>query len=328
MKDVFFRDIPGVPLSSNRLKHDKSSMADQLSRRMMPEIDKIMDFAIKYHAEDEIFLVFGSAITRQPVPLNFIKEWMDRYPTLAFTLLKVYPPTENDELLPELEEISHLVIRNIIKSANETKIAALVALEKLAKTIGSLPLRHYLDLLMLAAQSIRGKTLVQEVLLVLNEKRIEHCPSSPKNDYGHKHALGVAFDRAEDAAEECPCNEDGRPHKKMRVPPSHAKLQFGPDYVDKGEVTATIRIDAKTAVRLHSHVRLQAASRAENRWIDAPIMDGLVVQATKGQLKIKLLHPAPPEMEVMDWNLYDAGTTGTLMFISQDVVLKTALISH
>ncbi|KAH9477348.1 putative RNA-dependent RNA polymerase 1 [Psilocybe cubensis] len=311
MKDVFFRNIPGIPLASNRLKHNKESMEEQLSRRMMPEIDKIMEFAINHHAEDEIFLVFGSVIARQPIPLDFIEQWMGRYPTLAFTLLQIYPPNDNGELLPELEEISYLIVRNVIRSANETKIAALVALEKLAKSIGSMPLRHYMDLLMLAALSVRGKTLVQEVFFLLNDGRKAHCPPSPRDEYGQKHALGVAFDRADEAAEECPCNEDGRPQRKMRVPPSHAKLKFDPDYANKGEVTATIRIDAKTAVRLHSHVRLQAASRAENRWIDAPIMDGVVVQAIKGELKIKLFHPAPPEMEVMDWNLYDAGTTAT-----------------
>ncbi|KDR76562.1 hypothetical protein GALMADRAFT_450547 [Galerina marginata CBS 339.88] len=311
MKDAFFRDIPGVSLSSRKLKHDSRSMAGCLSRRMMPEIDKIMDFAVKYHAEHELFLIFDDVIKRQPLSRDFVLQWIERYPPLTFTLLKVYPPDEDHQLPDELEPFAHSILRNIVRSANDTRIAALVALEKTAKSIGGLPLQHYMELLMLAAMSVRSKTLVQEVLLVLNDGRLQHCPTSHTTTYGHKHALGVAFDRAEEAADECPCNEDGQPRRKMRVAPSHAKLTFGPDYLKNGEVIATIRIDARTGVRLHSHVRLQAASKAENRWMDAPIMDGVVVQATKGLLKINLFHPAPPEMEVMDWNLYDAGSTAT-----------------
>lgn len=286
-------------------------MAERLDRMMLPELDLIMDFAIKYHAEDELFLIFDHVINQHPFPMNFAIRWIEQYPVLIFTLLKSYPPNDEMELPPELEPFAHLIVRQIIRSANETRIASLVALEKIAKTIGSLALNHYIELLMLAALSVRGNTLVQEVLLILNEKRVEHHTVSPKNEYGRLHALGVAFERAEEAAEECPCNEDGRPRRKMRVPPSHAKLKFGPDYSHKWEVIATVRIDARSAIRLHSHVRLQAASRSENRIIDIPIMDGLVVQAGKGEMKINLIHPAPAEMEEMDWNMYDCGTTCT-----------------
>ncbi|KAF8877847.1 RNA dependent RNA polymerase-domain-containing protein [Gymnopilus junonius] len=274
LKGIFFRNIPNLKLSSIRLKHNEDSMAEELSRRMMPEIEKAMSIAIH----------------QQPFPRAFAVHWIEQYPPLTFTLLKAYPPDESLRLQADLEPFAHLIIRNIIRE---------------------LSLQHYIELLMLTAMSVRAKTLVQEVLLVLNDSRLEHCEESPVNAYGHKHALGVAFDRAEEAADECPCNEDGRPRKKMRVPPSHAKLTFGPKYSENGEVIANIRIDARNSIRLHSHVRLQAASKAENRWIEAPIMDGVVVQAEKGQLKINLFHPAPPEMEAMDWNMYDAGSTVT-----------------
>jgi hypothetical protein len=36
----------------------------------------------------------------------------------------------------------------------------------------------------------------------------------------------------------------------------------------------------------------------------------LSTQASKAKLKINLFHPGPPEMEAMDWNLYDAGSIG------------------
>ncbi|KAG6889599.1 hypothetical protein C0995_016125 [Termitomyces sp. Mi166 len=127
-------------------------------------------------------------------------------------------------------------------------------------------------------------------------------------EHGHKFALSIAFDRAEEAADECPCDNNGKP-RRQRTPPTHVKLSFIADEPD--HVRAIVRVDAKTEVRLHSHVRLQAASKATNRWIPAPIMDGLVVQAFKGELKIGLFHPQPPELERMDWNMYHAGITAT-----------------
>ncbi|KAF9556779.1 RNA-directed RNA polymerase [Agrocybe pediades] len=311
LKNIFYRDIPGIPLTSIRLKHDKTSMASALSRKMLPEIDQAMEFALKYHAEHELYLIFENTINNSSsFSSEFTIHWIGRYPALTFSLLKSYPP-EDGQLPPDLEPFSHIIVRNIIRSANETRIASLVALEKLEKSIGLLSLQHYMELLNLAACSIRAQNLIQEILLVLSDSRLKHCPESPITSYGHKYALGVTFDRAEEAADECPCNEDGRPRKKMRVAPSHAKLKFGPDYLKTGEVLVTIRLDARTNVRLHSHVRLQAASKPENRWIDAPIMDGLVVQSGKGEMKVHLQHPAPPEMEEMDWNLYDAGSTAT-----------------
>ena len=309
MKGAFYR-YPGEKKKLIEQKHTVESMRQYLLERTMSEIEKIMTFAIQYHAEDEIFLVFAHTIDQQPFSQTFVTTWIERYPSLVFSLLKAYPPDEEAQAHPEIASLIHHIVRNVVRSANDTRIAALVALEKLAKSIGAMALDQYIDILMLTSLSVRSKQLVQEVLLVLNDCRLQHSPESAAAAYGHKHALGVVFDRAEEAADECPCNDDGRPRKKQKVPPSHAKVTFGPDYLESGQVIATIRVDAKTSVRLHSHVRLQAASKAENRWLEAPIMDGVVTQASKGELKINLFHPGPPEMEVMDWNLYDAGSIG------------------
>jgi hypothetical protein len=309
MEGAFCR-YPGEKMKLIKQKHTAETMKKYLLERTISEIEKIMTFAIQYHAEDEIFLIFAHAISLQPLSQIFVTTWIERYPSLAFALLKAYPPDEEAQAHPEIASLIHDIVRNIVRSANDTRIAALVALEKLAKSIGTMDLGQYIDILMLTSLSVRSKQLVQEVLLVLNDCRLQHSPESAAAAYGHKHALGVVFDRAEEAADECPCNDDGRPRKKQNVPPSQAKVTFDPKYQENGQVIATIRIDAKTSIRLHSHVRLQAASKAENRWLEAPIMDGVVTQASKGELKINLFHPAPPEMEVMDWNIYDAGSIG------------------
>ena len=309
MEGAFYR-YPGEQLKLIKQKHTAETMQQYLLERTIIEIDKIMTFAVQYHAEDEIFFIFAHVIRQQPLPKDFVTTWIERYPSLTFALLKAYPPDEETQAHPEIVSLIHHIVRNIVRSANDTRIAALVALEKLAKSIGTMELDQYIDILMLTSLSVRSKQLVQEVLLVLNDSRLRYSPDSAAAAYGHKHALGVVFDRAEEAADECPCNDDGRPRKKQRVPPSHAKVTFGPDYLESGQVIATIRIDAKNSIRLHSHVRLQAASKAENRWLEAPIMDGVVTQALKGELKINLFHPGPPEMELMDWNIYDAGSIG------------------
>jgi len=291
----------------SRERHTACTMRMHLPRRTAPEIERIMSFALKYHAEEEVFLIFDFLITQKTMDLEVVKTWLDAFPPLAFALLKVFPPTEDGTLAEELAQLGHHIIRNIIRAANSLKIAVLVALEKLSGTIANLPVDQYFDLLMLAALSVRSQQLVQEVLLVLNDCRLNAEKDSPAVKYGCKFALSIAFDRAEEAADECPCNDEGRPGKQ-RTSPTHVKLSFVADH--PSQVKAVVRIDARTAVRLHSHVRFQATSKATNRWIEAPILDGVVILAVKGELKIELSHPPPPEMEVMDWGMYNAGSIG------------------
>ena len=323
LKPAFYplRDPQGLPSSRQPKQHTQETMDGVLARRMLPELDQILDFGIMYHAEDEVSLVFHYLLLLQPFPQGLAVKWIDRYPPLVFTALKVYPPGEDLKLPPETEQMTRTIVQAIIRSANDLRIASLVALEKVAGSIALLPIDEYVELLMLAALSVRSSQLVQEVLLVMNDIRLAHCPQTPVLEYGHKHALGVVFDRAEEAADECPCNEDGRP-RKQRNPPSQTNLTFVPD--DTTHVMATLRVDAKTAIRLHSHVRLQATSKAENRWIDAPVLDGLVVQAMKGELKIKLLQPAPPETERMDWVVFNAGSIGKVL----GTYLSSSLLMH
>jgi regulator of nonsense transcripts 1 len=301
-----------------RERHTAETMHIHLSKRSTSEIEQIMSFALKYHAEEEVFLIFGSVITRMPENLEVVRDWLDRFPPLVFALLKAFPPNEDRNLPEEIAELGHHIVRNIIRAANPLKIAVLVALEKISGTIASLPVDQYFDLLMLAALSVRSQQLVQEVLLVLNDCRLNAGQDTPAVKYGCKLAVSITFDRAEEAGDECPCNDDGRP-QKQRAPPTHVRLSFVADH--PSQVKAVVRIDAKSVVRLHSHVRLQATSKATNRWIEAPIVDGVVVLALKGELKIDLFHPPPPEMEEMDWNMYNAGSIGKFIGVSTSSLL-------
>jgi len=263
---------------------------------------------LEYHAEEEVFWTFGVIISQLPIRRDTVINWMNKFPPLVFSVLKAYPPDDSGILPQETVALARPIVQNLVRSANSLRIAVLVAFEKLARTIVDLSLDTYFDLLMLTAGSVRSPELAQEVLFVLNDCRIPLGTESEALRYGHKHALAIAFDRAEEAADECPCNDEGKP-RKQRTPPVQTKLKFIPD--DLNHVWAAVRIDARSPVRLHSHVRLQAASKAENRWVESPIMDGVVVQSLKGEMKIELMHPPPPEMGAMDWNMYNAGSIAT-----------------
>jgi len=307
LKDVDWTTHPPWLKEAFFPKQTSERMQIHLATTTAEQLDKIFEFGMEYHAEDEVFWTFDFIIAQLPLRRDTIIKCIDKFPPLTFALLKAYPADDSCSLPLETAPLARHILQNIIRSANGLGIAALVALEKISGTIAQIPLDVYFDLLMLATLSVRSPQLVQEVLLVLNDSRTSSIHESSALRYAHKHALAVAFDRAEEAADECPCNEDGKP-RRQRTPPTIVNLSFVPD--DPNQVKATVRIDSRTAVRLHSHVRLQAASKAENRWIEAPILDGIVVQASKGEMTIEVFYPPPPEMQHMKWNMYNAGSTG------------------
>ncbi|KAG5352321.1 hypothetical protein C0989_002856 [Termitomyces sp. Mn162] len=318
--DMFGPVLGTIPQNPNHERHTPQSMHAHLSAKTPQEIDRIMVFAFHHHADEEMFLVFDFVVAQQPLQRDIVEKWIEMFPPLAFTLLKRFVPLEDSSLPEPIAGMAHVICRNIIRCANTLGIAALVAIENMARSIAGMSVEQYFDLLNLAAYCVRSPHLVQEVLLCLNDSRLDPASdlSTPAMKYGCKFSLSIVFDRAEEAADECPCDDNGKP-RRQRTPPTHVKLSSVADEPD--HVRAIVRVDAKNEVRLHSHVRLQAASKATNRWIQTPIMDGLVVQASKGELKISLLHPKPPELERMDWNMYHAGITATSKAM-MDAVLR------
>ncbi|KAK7059945.1 Rna-directed rna polymerase [Favolaschia claudopus] len=274
-----------------RLREDQFKRhLDELS---FAQLNDVMQFSLRYHLEEETFWTFSHLISASPLRRSDVEKWLDAHPPLVFVLLRAYPPTEECALPEETEHLAGIIIHNLIRSANNHGVVVLVALEKISATIAGLPLKIYFDIVWFTAGSVRAQQLVQEVLLVLNDCRLT-CTSGNDSDiavrYGEKHARAIAFDRAEEAFEECPCDEDGKP-RRQRTAPTHTKLAYVEAEEGRLWVRATIRIDAKSAVRLHSH------------------------------LKIELMHPPPPEMEIMDWNLYHAATSRAMM----DALLRLCL---
>ncbi|KAA1476797.1 RdRP-domain-containing protein [Dentipellis sp. KUC8613] len=280
----------------------------QLSQETMQSLDICADFAWKYHADDQLFWIFDAMLARLPLDRSYIAKWLQHEPLLVFSVLKRCPPMESGFLHDEVASFDNLLTMHIVRSANAIGIAALVAFEKIQGSLATMHISHYLELLEMVPLCVRSPQLVQEMLFVLNECRASSNNHPPSMVYAHKQALGVAFDRAEEAGEECPCDEQGRP-KKQRTAPALVPLHAieGKPY----DVIADIRVDSTSSIRLHSHVRLRAASKPEKGHLEPAVLDGVVGVAKAGEVSISLMHTPPPEFAEMHWYLYNAGSVAT-----------------
>jgi hypothetical protein len=280
-----------------------------LSERSVAELVTVIKFSESLHEQDLVFAAFDVMLRITPLPDTQVMESLKIHPALVFSILKVHPPTEDGSLESVTPKLVLPILQTLMRCANAFSMAVLVAFEKLRATINGLEVHHYCTLVELASLCVRPMNVIQEILLVLNDMRMESTANAPVSIYAQKYSMGVALERAEEAADECPCDEVGKP-TKQRSPPSRVKLHQIEDEDKDYLVKADIRIDLPNSIRLHSLVRLQSASKPEKGWVSPWMMDGVVVQAQKGELKIDLLHPPPSEMGEIDWLLYNAGSIG------------------
>lgn len=275
-----------------------------------------MNFAYERRAEEQLFWLFENLLERDH---SRIATHISRHPPLSYVVLKRHL-VEDSTLPPSLTGLAYILLRGVVRSANELKMASLVALEKMAQQIRDLDFRQYSELLWLACLSVRPRQLVQEVLLVLHECR-QNSGESALMRYAHKEALAIVFDHVEEAADECPTDDQGRPTRQKTapvraklVPPKkkdNADTEEPKSLVQDDIVCAHIRVDALSSIRIHSHIRLQVASPAEHSVIPRAVIDGIVTHAGKGEIMLQVMHPLPPEFMIMDWNIYTAGSIAT-----------------
>ncbi|KAL4068636.1 RNA dependent RNA polymerase-domain-containing protein [Scleroderma yunnanense] len=287
-------------------RQSEDEFKELLSDLTPEQLGILMDFSQQHRADNELYWSFGVAVSSLPLPPQ-VETWIEKYPPLVYVLLKTYPPTEEMTLPEPVSQVCFSIIKAILRSANELGIATLVALEKIAYSIKDLPTDNYMDLLMLAALSIRPKTLFQETLLVLHESKHVSGGVDAAATYLHKHLLAVAFDCAEEAADACPCDDNGRPRRGQKSYPVQRVL---PDE-KHGVAKIHLRVDLSVPVRLHSHIRLMCISKPEHGWANQAVVDGVVVTATRGEMKVDIFHPLPPETSDMQWNIYEAGSIAT-----------------
>lgn len=266
----------------------------------------LMNFCVRHRAENELFWSFSVAVHSRLFSSIAVEPWIEKHPPLVYVLLKEHPPPENMALPEQLSPVRDAIVRAMLRSANVLGMATLVGLEKISHSINDMYIDRYVDSLMLAALSIRSKTLFQETLLVLHECRSASRESDAASAYLHKHALAVAFDCAEEAADACPCDDAGKPRKTHTSYPVQRVIPHG----EHGGAKIHLRVDLNIPVRLHSHIRLQCVSDPANGWVEPVVLDGVVAKATRGELTVELFHPLPPEATVMQWNIYEAGSIG------------------
>lgn len=260
-----------------------------------------------HHADHQLFWTFDSILNRQPVDQYIVLKWLDTHPLLVFCILKKFLSDETDSLPEPWAKLGPTIIQHIIRAAHAVPIASLYALERLKAIVAGIEFHNYLELLELVTLAIRAPQQVTETLLVLHECREVVRAESPAKEYVHKQALAVTIDRAQEAADVCPCDEDGK-IKRQRSAPTVVPLL--PAEEDDLHIIAHIRVDSPTTIRLHSHVRFRAASKPEKGDMESPILDGLVTLSESGEIRVRLVHRPPPEFARMQWYLYDVGSVG------------------
>ncbi|KAF9069456.1 RdRP-domain-containing protein [Rhodocollybia butyracea] len=271
-------------------------------------LDQCASFAWMHHSDHQLFWIFDSLLIQRPPNLEIVIKWLSNHPLLVFCILKKYLSDESDVLPDPWSEVGPAIVQHIIRAAQAVPIASLYALERLKEVVNSIEFHLYLELLELVILAIRAPQQVQETLLVLHECREQARAQSPAMKYAHKQALAVTIDRAQEAADTCPCDEDGKIRKQRSAP---AMVPLIPVEGNDFEVIAHVRVDSPTTVRLHSHVRFRAASKPEKGEVESPILDGLVTLSESGEIRVKLITKPPPEFTKMQWYLYDVGSVAT-----------------
>ena len=298
-----------------------------LSRVDDTRLRQYFDIAVRYRVESHVFIIFSIFLSRDEISLEDLSAFMDAYPSLVYCILKKFISDTTTSLPESLAPIIPCILQNVVRSANELGIAALAALERLESDINKLDLKTFFNLMWLAGVSVRSQNLVQEVLLVLYEASAHRRERDPFLAFSYQHALGIIFDRVDEAADTCPCDDFGR-IKRQRARTDRAKLVSpqpqaheetgGAEVVAPEEnissgtiAVAHTRIDNPTPIRIHSHVRLKLASIDEHSTLAPAVLDAVVIRAMRGELHLKVQQPLPPEWRDVDWNIFDAGGTAT-----------------
>ncbi|KAJ1308794.1 hypothetical protein OPQ81_004484 [Rhizoctonia solani] len=271
-----------------------------------------------------VFEVISSRALEDREKLGSLQHWLGIDPAMVYALLKVYTQqSEDSNILRELDEV---IIRSIILSANTYSISAPITIERLRPAVNALTFKEFSEIMWLTACSVRSLTLAADILATLTETRADVSSQSPSLEYAHRHLWAVCLDRAEDADSECPCDDTGRPRRQRSAPPKVPLKSTSEERV----VDAQIRVDSPSHVRLHAHVRLQAASQPEHGMDPRgrPIMDGIVSGIRKGEARIHLLHTPPIDFESIEWYLYPAGDIVTSRAMLDSVVKLQLYPAH
>lgn len=169
----------------------------------------------------------------------------------------------------------------------------LVALEKIVQTINIIETGEYAELL--AALSIRPKTLVQGALVLHEPKARSEKDNSP---WPTSVSTPSPSRCAEEAANVRPCEDTRKPRNAKSLFYPVLRL-VGPEDSDDGRRKCA----SKSAYLCQSGcTRTFACPRQCFR---------RPTKATRGEIAVKHFHALPPEFAEMQWRILDAGILGT-----------------
>lgn len=307
---------------------DEEKAKAVLTASGVDELNALMEFSLRHHAEMRSFTIFRALQGNASVGIDDIARWLLRYPQLVFVVLHAQLTGGTDTLPRPFDGIRQVILDAVLLFANEGHQACQFAIEKLQQDISAIDFGQYSNTLWATSMVVRHSDLVQDLLVLLDNQRAGRN-ATELNQYTHTQALQIVSERAYEAAELCICNGQGYPIQKQQTTPVRVSIHpkssnlaasakeggEGADILAASSTTpvvvAEIRVDKPSSARLYSHVRLQPASKPENQpasWKEE-ILDGIVKGSGQYQLEIELFHHPPPEYAEMEWTMYDCGST-------------------
>ncbi|KAF5579291.1 NAM7-nonsense-mediated mRNA decay [Fusarium pseudocircinatum] len=235
--------------------------------------------------------------------LNAMLQVLTTEPTLAITFTPFLSSSrldKNQDLVILLEASLLPILRAFILSANTMGQLILEPFKSILSAItpGSLSLHDIVNLLELAALTIRSTDLALDLLLdCLQRNASRSMVADPKvTDHVLRNMIAISLDHIEEADNVA---------KRLQ---GLYELKLSPKDKKGNVVEIDFRIDATGTPKKGSHVRLATASLPSNVLVGNNYsIDALVAMSETGRARFECLHPLPPYFKDCSWILEDCG---------------------
>lgn len=235
--------------------------------------------------------------------LNAMLQALSTEPTLAITFTPFLSSSrsgKNQDLVLLLEASLLPILRAFVLSANTMGQLILEPFNSIlsAVTPGSLSLHDIVNLLELAALTIRSTDLALDLFLeCLQPNASRFMVTDPKvTSHLLRNMIAIAMDHIEEAKNVA---------KRQQ---GLYELKLSPKDKKGNLIEIDFRIDTTGTPKKGSHVRLTTASLPSNVLVgDNYSIDALVVMSETGRARFECLHPLPSYFEECSWILEDCG---------------------
>ncbi|KAF5628976.1 nonsense-mediated mRNA decay protein [Fusarium sp. NRRL 25303] len=235
--------------------------------------------------------------------LNAMLQVLNTEPTLAITFTPFLSSSRSDknrDLVLLLEASLLLILRAFVLSANTMGQLILEPSNSIlsAVTPGSLSLHDIVNLLELAALTIRSTDLALDLFLECLQPNASRFMVTDSKVTSHllRNMIAIAMDHIEEAKNVA---------KRQQ---GLYELKLSPKDKKGNLIEIDFRIDTTGTPKKGSHVRLTTASLPSNVLVgDNYSIDALVVMSETGRARFECLHPLPTYFGECSWILEDCG---------------------